>query len=107
MNITSECSAVAELIVEVAPPVACAAGTYTANPYFCGPLFWLNANPGYKNMVKFATEQGCDVVVEVGPKYFKIVLKDTKRGIAKAKRTYQTINTPLGMMWLMRYLSGY
>jgi hypothetical protein len=107
MEITSECSVVAELLIMAAPPAVCAAGIYLANPGFCGPLWWLNSNPSYKKMVSLATEKSCDVAVEVGPKYYKILLRDTKRRMVKVKKTNKVFNSYEGIWWLMRYLSGY
>ena len=105
--ITTPCSAVAEVMIEVVPPAACAVGVYTLNPQTCGPWMWLTAHPGYKEVAKRAVELGCDVAVEAGPKYYKIIIHDTERGVRKAKQTYRALNTPHGMAWLMRYLSGY
>ena len=104
MNITGTCSVVAEVVLNVAPPAACAAGIYTATPQACGPLLWLHSKPGYAEALKFATEQGCEVIVDQGPKQVRIIVRDTKQGIVKAKQTYNALNTPAGMSWLLQYL---
>lgn len=94
-------------MIEVVPPATCAVGVYTVQPHFCGPMLWLNANPGWKDLIKKGTELGCDFTVEVGVKEFKVIVSDTKEGVSKVKQTYRALNTPAGMEWLMRYLSGY
>ena len=104
-SITTGCSAVAEVIIEVAPPALCAAGMYAVNPEMCRPWVWLTSNPAYKQMAKLAIEKGCDIAVEAGPDFYRIVLHDSKRSIRKTKRTYRALNKPAGMMRLMRYLT--
>jgi hypothetical protein len=114
MNITSECSVVAEVLIEGAPAAVCTVaipvGIYMFNPAItatsCAPWIWLNTNPAFKEMIKLATELGCVIVMEVSSKDHKVSIIDFKNGANQIKQTYKALNTPSGMMWLVRYLSA-
>ena len=104
--VTTGCSGFAEVVIEVVPPAACAVGVHALNPELCAPWFWLTANPAYKEVAKFAIEKGCDIVVDAGPDYYRVTLREAEKNADTAKRTFKALNTPQGMMWLMRVLSA-
>ena len=104
--ITTGCSGFAEVLIEGVPPAMCVAGLYTVNPELCSPWYWLTSNPAFKDLLKFAVEHDCEVVVQAAPTYYKILLREAKK-TRHVKETYQALDSPSGIRWLMEKLTGY
>lgn len=107
MTITTVCSGFAEVTIEVVPPAMCAIGVYTLNPQFCTPWAWLVRQQDFKELHKKAVELGCDIVVQAGPSYYRIILREKKKVSRRARATYRALNTPAGIQWLMKRLQGF
>lgn len=101
--------------------VCTSVGIYAAPaaPIVCGSAAIATAvgkwatTPAGKELMTMAAEKSCDIVVEVGQTATEIMivqaenaLEDIRKTTQKAEKTYKALNTPQGISWLMRYMSG-
>jgi|GEM_PF-6699200 len=128
-----KCKLIAEVTIEGLTTLgkAPAMGTYIcvqsaatvppASPYICAGTAsataigtWLNSGgPALQKVSKVALGKGCQVVVTIGENNAKIMLIEAKKKIKQAEisrqkaiRQFKALDTPQGLSWLIRYLSG-
>ena len=117
MGIGTGCEVVAEVLIETAanpatPWYLCAYSG--ANPVVCATsasYTELLENRAFKELNKEAAKYGCKVAVQAAEKVYRIAIvkgaetaRDVNRGLIKARKSYNAINSYVGMRQLMHAL---
>lgn len=70
------------------------------------------STPASKALMEKAAQKGCEIAVKAGEEVTEILIVQGRaagqlmeRKSAESKATYNALNTPQGIEWLMRYMS--